>query len=151
MHRSILLALLLSPIGAAFADGLYSDLLQAAGTGDVAQVQALLAQGSDPNLPSGVVGRSALAYAVFFKQVETITVLLEAGADVNVRSDFGHTPLHEALSAPGERGKLAIVKLLLAHGADVNAEDKLGMTPLKLTELDELDAIAEVLRQRGAR
>lgn len=77
MHRSILLALLLSPIGAAFADGLYSDLLQAAGTGDVAQVQALLAQGSDPNLPSGVVGRSALAYAVFFKQVETITVLLE--------------------------------------------------------------------------
>lgn len=55
-------------------------------------------------------------------------LLLEAGADVNARSQYWDTtPLHLAAG----QGDLDFIKFLLDHGADINAKDQSGSTPLE--------------------
>lgn len=49
----------------------------------------------------------------------TVRQLLEAGADVEARGDWGVTPLMEAAS----RGHAEVARLLLEHGADPLAQD----------------------------
>jgi len=50
-------------------------------------------------------------------------VMIEAGADVNVRNDYNRTPLH----IQKDQG---VVRLLIEAGADVNARDNYNYTPL---------------------
>ena len=50
-------------------------------------------------------------------------VLIDAGADVNVKTDKGKTPLHNC-------GSAEIAKLLINAGLDINAKDINGYTPL---------------------
>ena len=56
-----------------------------------------------------------------------VQVLIDAGADVNIRSDFGRTsPLHEAC----ESGVLDVAKILVRAGARVCVTDEGGSTCL---------------------
>jgi hypothetical protein len=57
-----------------------------------------------------------------------VRLLLEHGADVNVRVYRGLTPLHKASMS----GAMEVVRVLLEHGADVQAEDIIGRTPLQV-------------------
>ena len=60
-------------------------------------------------------------------EAHLITLLLSAGADVNVADDFGRTPLSEAVKNDDTK----CLKLLLdAPGIEVNKTDKYGDTPL---------------------
>ena len=88
------------------------------------------------------------------KELQILSLLLEAGADTNaVYSEaFGQTPLHVA----GPRS-LPIVKLLVKAGADVNAKTTLHATPLHRIVLhanannaEHIAAIVEVLINAGA-
>jgi uncharacterized protein len=56
-----------------------------------------------------------LAAAVRAQSIETVQLLLDRGADPNLRDELGYTPLLWAAS----RGSRPISELLLAHGADV--------------------------------
>ncbi len=58
--------------------------------------------------------------------VDVVSLLVEAGADVNARNESGSTPLHSAASS----GDAAMVSVLLAAGADANAARPSGATPL---------------------
>ena len=58
---------------------------------------------------------------------EIVTFLIKAGADVNVQSNFGNTPLH---FAAGSNKNPEVVTLLIKAGADVNAKNIDGKTPL---------------------
>jgi ankyrin repeat protein len=60
--------------------------------------------------------------------VETVRVLLDAGAEVNARDHQERTALFRAAI----KGDLSAVPLLLAAGADVFAQDNKGMTALML-------------------
>jgi ankyrin repeat protein len=63
--------------------------------------------------------------AVLFGNAQNVKLLLDRGADPNVRNAAGATPLMWAIP------DLAKVKLLVEHGADVNARStNLGRTPL---------------------
>ncbi|KAM7366388.1 hypothetical protein PAMP_015831 [Pampus punctatissimus] len=57
--------------------------------------------------------------------------LLEKGADVNVTTDAGQTPLHLAAS----EGLLDCTEILVQAGADVLAQDCMGHTPMDLARV----------------
>jgi ankyrin repeat protein len=73
-------------------------------------------------------GETLLSVAVRNGFVEIATMLLHAGAGVDVMDGKGTTPLHIACSIE----KMDLVKLLIEHGANVNAttEDRGEQTPL---------------------
>lgn len=54
-----------------------------------------------------------------------MSVLLEAGADLNARDEVGQTPLHAAAGSETP----AVVNALLEAGADANARDGSNKTP----------------------
>jgi ankyrin repeat protein len=89
-------------------------------------------------------GFNSLSKAAVTSSLEIVTLLIEAGADVNFKNADGSFPLLFALVT----GNLRIVKLLIEAGADVNAKDKDGRTPLSLTDNSE---IIKILKAAGAR
>jgi len=71
---------------------------------------------------------------------EIVKLLLDAGANREVRNDHGETPLHVA-AADGNR---AIMRLLLDARADVNARNFAGETPLHIAARDGDVEVAEL-------
>jgi ankyrin repeat protein len=67
-----------------------------------------------------------LHYAAIYGSVESVRILLEAGADPNVRDQQGATPL---IYAAWNYEK---TRLLVEKGAGVNAASKTGVTPLMI-------------------
>ena len=82
----------------------------------------LLSAGADLN-DQNEDGSTALIIAAQYDYKEGVTVLLNAGANVDI---FGSTALHEA----AENGFLSISELLLASGAQASLTDNDGMTPV---------------------
>ena len=62
--------------------------------------------------------------------VDAVKVLIQAGADVNAKSDEGDTALHLAAFD----GKLQLVRALAAGGANLDAKDAAGLTALQVVE-----------------
>lgn len=92
--------------------------LDAAREGEVPAIRALLDQhGELLNARGGDGMRTALHFAAWNRKQSVVELLLERGADPNIRCQGDNaTPLHFA----AEGGDLEIVKLLVEHGADVN-------------------------------
>jgi len=132
---------------AACRDGPPTPLTRAAGTGDTRQVQALLAQGTDPNEIDGA-GGTALIAAAREGHVDAMRMLIKRGADVNRRDDrFARwTPLVHAI----HKGQDAAARLLLDSGAEVDAAMHGGATPLIFAAAYGQTAIVEDLLSRGA-
>ena len=107
-----------------------SPVADAAMAGDMARVEALLADGADVSAPQGD-GMTALHWAARSLNAPLARLLLEAGADVAASTRIGaYTPLHLA----SEVGSADIVGLLLDAGARQTAttEEIGGATPLHL-------------------
>ena len=62
------------------------------------------------------------------RALETVSLALELGADVNAANDGGDTALHAAAS----QGMNTVIELLMDRGGDVNAENRRGQTPVAL-------------------
>ena len=106
-------------------------------------------------------GLTALVFAAREGDLESVKILVEAGADVNQTTRYGWTPL---LTATQNR-HYQIGAFLLAHGANPNMPNKGGWTPLYLAtdnrnieggdypvrkgDMDHLDFI-KLLLDRGA-
>src|ERR1017187_9969496 len=99
---------------------------------------------AEPNGP-GVAGNPLLYEAL--ADAPTLKVLLEGGADPNVRTSVDGRPM--LLQAVMEKSQPA-VELLLAHKADVNAAKSDGWTPLDEAAWNGLKDIAELLLKGGA-
>lgn len=108
----------------ASAPAIASELTDALKARDVAQVHSLLATGADVN--EKVRGEYPLNIAAVFGPAELVTVLLDAGADIERPDRNGLRPLHNAVLS----GHKDIVALLLKRGAAVNSRDNQGRTPL---------------------
>ncbi len=95
-------------------------LRQAAGHGDVARLDELLE--AHPGLidePGGPGVRTALHQAVFGKSESAVRLLLERGANPNIRCEGDNAyPLHFAV----EKNLVSIIHLLVEHGADTVGE-----------------------------
>jgi len=131
--------------------GVEVSLFEAAALGLADRVRAELAR--DPSLARAFShdGWTALHLAAFFGHAESAVLLLDGGADVNLRSRserFGrsNTPLHAAAA----NQQVAVAELLIARGADVNAKDGSGFTPLALAANSRNDMMVLVLLEHGA-
>ena len=122
-------------------------LTRAAGAGDVREVQALLAQGADPDEMDGA-GGSALVAAARGGHVAVMRALIDGGADVDRRDvRFSRwTPLIHALHTRQDAATL----LLLDSGAEVDATMDGGATALIFAAAYGETAIVEALLARGA-
>ena len=90
-------------------------------------------------------GNSPLMYAAALGSLESMRLLLDAGADPNVANDFAATPL---MWCGGDASK---VRLLLSKGANVNARSNLGRTPLLIAAaIDGSTEVARLLIDKGA-
>lgn len=93
---------------------------------EVEVARQFLDEGADPD-DCGGRSRTPLFTAVE-GDLEMTRLLIEHGADVNAKVDYGYTVLMNAVSVT-ERDP-EIVRLLLKSGADVNARTSDGYTPL---------------------
>lgn len=80
-------------------------------------------QGEQQPTPGGM---TPLLFAARDGLLDAATLLVEAGADVNVADPNGITPLVMALT----NGQLPVAKFLIEHGADPQRADWWGRTPL---------------------
>ena len=121
-------------------------LVEAVKANDVAQVRRLLAAGTDPNAWSEG-NYMPLYHAVMQGQTESAKLLLEHGADPNLKAGPSQDPvLFTAINAG--HGELA--KLLVEHGANVNIKTGGGETLLYLAAKSGKAAVAEALLELGA-
>lgn len=73
--------------------------------------------------------------AARLRQLEALKLLLQYGANINIRDASGATALHKAvgtLSISYDCENVEVVQYLLNNGADPGAKDNLGTTPLHL-------------------
>lgn len=73
-------------------------------------------------------------------------LLIDSGADVNARDNFGQTPLHVSVA----RGYDAITGMLLDAGAEVDAKTNAGKTPLTNAVNMRYSGLVAKLIERGA-
>ena len=118
------------------------DLISAAKKGDLAEVQALLAAGADPDWHDRH-HNTALIFAARDGRYEIARTLIVAGAEVNWIDGEGVTPLILA----AHKNHPAIARLLLDHGAETHHRDKWGRRARDYApRRGENDKIAEMLR-----
>jgi hypothetical protein len=103
-----------------------TSLTDAAVAGNVEAVRQHIAAGTDLNERNPEGGSTALIAAAAFGQNETASLLIEGGADLEVKNNEGSTALHTAAFMCREK----IVKALLAKGVDRNARNNAGSTAL---------------------
>jgi uncharacterized protein len=172
----------LSTAATLFAASSERPLVDAVKKADKVAVRALLQQKTpriDVNLPEAD-GTTALHWAADRDDLDTVDLLIRAGANVKAANRYGVTPLslacgngnaamiekllkagadpnaalpegETALMTAAGTGNVAALKVLLAHGADVNAkEGSKGQTALMWAVAGGHTAAAQVLVEAGA-
>ena len=117
-----------------------------AGFGDKAIVTAFIDTGMSVNTVRSTDGWTPLMSASFYKRLETVQLLLEKQAAVNLQDRYGKTALMQAAVMGAED----IVILLLEYGADPNIKDNNGRTALEEAYYKKHAGIAEILKNAGA-
>ena len=91
-------------------------LIDAVKKHDQQTVRSLLQQHVDVNVPAAD-GATALAWAAHWNDLETADLLIRAGANVDIKNDYGVTARWEACN----NGNAAMVEKLAQAGATLNA------------------------------
>ncbi|MEM7445835.1 MAG: ankyrin repeat domain-containing protein [Pseudomonadota bacterium] len=132
-------------------------LIAACAAGDADTVRRLLAQ--DPAVADSLspTEKRILVDAAFRGEATTVSLLLDAGFDIETRGDGDGTALHHA----GNQGQAETVALLIDRGADIEAISTMtDSTPLGWTLYGaryepnpggDFDAVVRLLLDAGAR
>gem|GEM_PF-1344991 len=141
---AVILALLPCAGTAGHGATLNEQLLQAAGRGDLAAVNGLLARGAKINC-TDENGWTPLIWAAYYGRDDALKLLLDSGADIHARGKGGETALMQSAAF----GHLGAVQVLLDRGADPNVEDERGWTPLRCAAAERKVDVAESLKKHG--
>lgn len=98
----------------------FDDLIQLHGTNRRKFIQLT----KNPDAFRGLHGETLLHFCSIENLNECVEDLIRLGANVNLRSKYGSSPLMDAALVGNDH----IVKLLLSAGADVAAQDATGYT-----------------------
>ncbi|HEY6243342.1 MAG TPA: ankyrin repeat domain-containing protein [Pyrinomonadaceae bacterium] len=110
------------------ATGIKLDIFEASATGETQRVRKLLGTKRELVNEFSPDGFTPLGLASFFGHLDTVRLLLDKGAKIDVPSNnfLKAVPLRSA----SVTGHLEIAKLLIDRGADVNARGEGDYTPL---------------------
>jgi len=120
-------------------------IFEAAGKGDLAEVQAHLHHGAQVDIRDEK-GFTSLHWASGEGHPEVATFLIKKGANINAWGQAGDTPLHAASWSK----KLDIINLLIKYGADVDLKNENGSVPLHYAALFSGSDVASLLIKNGA-
>lgn len=104
-----------------------SSLFKAVREGDVEAVENLIKQVPDIDVKDSNEN-TPLNVAAHYENVRIIEMLVDAGADVNTRNNFGFTPLHRAVL---DSDTFIEAYYLITRGAEITAKDNRGITPIR--------------------
>jgi ankyrin repeat protein len=124
------------------------DAFEAAAFGRVERLRELLDAGPEHAKAFSPDGFTALHFAAFFAQPEAAALLLERGADANVRArnPMAVEPLHSAAAAD----QTEIARMLLDAGADPNAAQEGGFVALHAAAQNGNVQLTQLLIEHGA-
>ena len=121
-------------------------LNDAARSGDLDKVKAILAAEPESVSSRDTVSGTALMYAAVFGHRDVAEYLLAHRAEVDQVSAGGQT----ALMLAAVDGKPDVAELLLQHGANINAKSNDGSTPLSYAVSGGRFDVAKMLLDHGA-
>ncbi|KAK5653788.1 hypothetical protein OQA88_7946 [Cercophora sp. LCS_1] len=126
-------------------------LCQVVVSGDVDTIKVLLRAGADIEATS-TLGKTLLTEAANCRNPKMVQLLIEAGANICAKNEYGMTALHLAVRSGGEiHGRIDAICQLLVPGAPIDETDSYGRTPLFWAAVDQRnDPIALLLVSRGA-
>jgi len=107
---------------------LNDQLIAAAGKCDIIAIKKALEDGAEINANDGSSQMTALHHAASKGHTAAIQTLLEAGAKVDVQTDYKMTPLYYA----ADNGHTAAIQKLLEAGAAIDTLSKWEDTPLRI-------------------
>lgn len=107
---------------------LVSQFLNAAMVNNTELLQNMIDKGFSPNTREPTFNRSALHIAASRGFTDTVRVLLENGANPNIRDLNENTPLHLASCTEN----MALIELLLKAGTNVTLKDSNGLIALEI-------------------
>jgi uncharacterized protein len=153
----------------------YPDL-ELDGGDPMALIQALLAKGADPNTRTNTVpvrgfmqqdaswvnfdGETPFLRAALSGDIELMRLLISKGADPNIPTFRGTTPLMAAAGINyvvgqtylhSEEEYLDAIKLCLENGAEINATNSEGFTPMHGAANRGWESVIKLLAERGAK
>jgi uncharacterized protein len=131
------------------------DVFEAAALGRTDRLRELLDEDPSRANAFGADGFHPLGLACFFGHVDTASVLLERGADVNAlsRNDRIQTAAIHAAAASevkDEAARYELVKLALDHGADPNLPQGGGFRAIDAARQNGDERVEQLLLERGA-
>merc|ERR1712137_1175657 len=122
-----------------------SMLLRAAQRDDTPMLRQLIKAGIPVNSGNSM-GQTALHVAALWGNVQSVEVLIAAGANLDIKNRMGSsTPLHATAMGMGPVAKrLQAAKKLIEAGADRRQVDDAGMMPYQLVKSDGKDQEAHM-------
>lgn len=114
-------------------------LMELVATGNMEATKKLLVHGADVNSSSAMNKMTSLSFAAIQGREDFLVLLLDHGADLELRNLVGYTALHSACT----ENQLLCAALLLERGADSESIAADGRTPiLSVTVSGDLDMVS---------
>ncbi len=110
-----------------------------------AVVSLLSRNGADINAVSMDRGNTALMDAAAAGEADILADLIEAGADLDIRSKAGQTALILSIGQKDEES----TRMLIEAGASVQGNDSLGMSAEKYARLFKLAKVIDLIEQKS--
>lgn len=104
-------------------------------------VAHLIGEGSVDMYDRASANSTPLYWACISGKKDTVELLVDNGAEINVRCHLGQAPLHISV----ERGKNEITEFLISKGADVSVVDDYGRTALTIASISGNTEVARQL------
>lgn len=98
---------------------------------DIDEVKQVISD-CDVNEQEEETGYTALHYCAQNRYIDIAKVLIDSGANVDIKDVYGNTPLFKAVFF--SKGKTEMIQLLIEAGANPDTKNNSGVSPKELAE-----------------